>query len=945
MVARPPSRRTQSVLTVVFLLGIVAAGLLVSAPRASATTYVSGYIITDTTWGSSDSVYVVTNHVTVTARATLTILPKTTVRFDPGMGLFIEGGLIANGQIGAEIIFTINQTILAMPWMGIQFNQSSSGSVTWSIFDRVDRAVSAIDSSPTVSYNTVRSAGIGVALVRSSATVFNNTVLRASAYGVYLNQSDAWVSHNTINNSFAGIFAEWFGSPNLDANTIRNGSGLFTVGIWVQKSASASLWFNQISGIRATLGLSGFGAGASGGAGGTAIGILVDSAPFATINGNSIDTILGGRGGNGADNPGGVGGTGGPGGIAAAIVLANTPDVDVESNTVLTVQGGRGGNGGGSAVTSIGGRGGAAGPAIAYYLIDASVSTLARWNTADGLLGGVGGNGATAGSADGSGGIGGDAAGFSLLSTFNANLQGNTVQNVRGGAGGNSSATGLGRGPGEGGGDAVGISAYSIAGSQTLFQANDLSGLRGGIGGRGQATGGSGGNATGIFGFGDLGGAFNRTSTAWNQVQSVIAGSGGIGQRRGGNGGTAGGISMVLVSWDSWDNYLSSLVAGAGGDALDGTDGGRGGDATGLAAGLVPWGWSDADTVSAVTKGPPGTGPPLQTSYGTGVFMGGNKTVTTRLTVENGTLQGTGDRDIWVLYYADGTTINTPFSAGKVQIDPAGNLTVKNYLGVEIYQPDGFTPLSGATILVEDDGTPVWNLVSPTGFEPWLLVTDRVYIRSNTPRDNRTDVTVTYPSASFGNDPRTVDMAASHTETFVMVDNTAPTSAATALPAYENTWNFTVSYTATDGGGVGLGNITLYFKRNGGGWIPFATQPAGPFGFFSFTGTGDGVYEFATVADDLNGNREPGPGNSNDTWTIVDTVRPGSRVNPLPTYRTSLSFAVSWAPDSGVTDVAQYDVQYNRGSGWVTWLAGTTQTSGTFSAPMDGIYQFRSKAT
>ena len=77
----------------------------------------------------------------------------------------------------------------------------------------------------------------------------------------------------------------------------------------------------------------------------------------------------------------------------------------------------------------------------------------------------------------------------------------------------------------------------------------------------------------------------------------------------------------------------------------------------------------------------------------------------------------------------------------------------------------------------------------------------------------------------------------------------------------------------------------------------------------------------------------------------MDTVRPGSHVNPLPTYRTTGSFLVTWAPDSGVTDIQRYEITYNNGGGWIVWLTSTTQRSGTFTAPTNGLYQFRSRAT
>ena len=188
-------------------------------------------------------------------------------------------------------------------------------------------------------------------------------------------------------------------------------------------------------------------------------------------------------------------------------------------------------------------------------------------------------------------------------------------------------------------------------------------------------------------------------------------------------------------------------------------------------------------------------------------------------------------------------------------------------------------------------------------------------------------------------------MSTSHTETFTMVDLAPPTSAASALPTYENSTSFFVYYTASDGFGTGLGNITLWYRQGESVvWIKFATQVAAPSGQFAFVATSNGHYEFATTANDLSGNTQPGP-TANNTWTLIDTLTPGSHVNTLPRYKNSMSFAVTWAPDTGVTDIVTYTVQYNAGSGWVNWLVGTTSTSATFTAPIQGIYAFRSIAT
>src|SRR3989442_15931979 len=117
-------------------------------------------------------------------------------------------------------------------------------------------------------------------------------------------------------------------------------------------------------------------------------------------------------------------------------------------------------------------------------------------------------------------------------------------------------------------------------------------------------------------------------------------------------------------------------------------------------------------------------------------------------------------------------------------------------------------------------------------------------------------------------------MSTSHTEPFVMVDRDAPTSAATSLPTYENTQTFTIGYTASDGNGTGMRSITLWVRTGGGGWSQYATQPAGKLGQFSFTASADSVYKFKTTGVEtvekvkflLIGK---------NTWTTVDTVRPG----------------------------------------------------------------------
>ena len=931
----------RSVAVALALLGSIGAVLLVSAPTVSATTYVRGVYTTDVTWGVADTFYIATGAVTIRAPWTLTIVPGTTVKFDPGVHLFVDGQLKADGTSAKPITFAANTSSLT-PWGGIQFNASSSGSVSWSTFDRVDRAISATDSSPDIISNKVIQAGAGFVFLRSSSYISSNTIVRATNVGVYANASSVQISGNAINNTAVGIQIEQPGFPTISGNRITNVSSGFAMGILVTGGATASIDGNTVQGVRGSAGAAGIGPGTPGRDGSIGVGIYVSGAPSASITSNAVDSVSGGRGGDGQASTGGAGGRGGNGGSAAGIVVAGTTNPMIQRNMVTTVTGGNGGSGGGSATTTTGGRGGDAGTAVAIEVANSVGTSQVFTNTADGVTGGAGGLGGNGGTTNGNGGTGGDADAVFLIAARNVDASSNSLQNIRGGIGGNGAVAGGGSGNGGTGGGANGVAVFYVSGPATVH-ANTLMTLTAGDGGRG-VRGGYGGNATGVILFGNNDGAFNNTQASFNQLDTITAGAGGIGTRFGGNGGTGAGIAAIYTSPDFSSNRVTTMQGGRGGDSLIGTNGGRGGDAYGVISGLVLNGLSAGDTISSVTKGGTGNGPPIQTSYADGYYLIGNKTFKIHFTADNATLSSIGSYEFYVDNYTAAIAVNSPFT--KLAVMAAGNLTVRNFLEVDALWPNGFTSVGGAHIKVADGSTTIWDRTAPSGIQSWILVTDRIYVNSPIPTDNVTQVSVTYPPYGFTNDPRSVDMGTSHTESFVMVDKDAPTSAASPLPTYENTLTFWVSYSASDGNGTGVANITLWYRTAGSAtWIQYAVQPGGNFGFFSFTASADGTYEFVTTAEDQAGNKEVRPA-ANDTWTTVDTVRPGSHVNALSQYQNRTSFTVSWGPDVGVTDIVSYTIQYNAGAaGWTNWLVGTTATSGTFTAAGQGLYAFRSIAT
>jgi len=194
------SPRWRSIATVLVLVTGSLTALLFTSPHAAALTYVGGAITSDTVWDLTGTPYILVGHVTVRPGVTLRIMPGTIVRFNAGLALYVEGRLEANGFPGNEILFLRNNTMAVFPPQGIQFNASSTGSVMWSFIDRMDRGVTAIDSSPDVRNNFIDHAFIGVALGNSFANVEWNAI-NDTQWAIYaINGAAPYVANNYITN-------------------------------------------------------------------------------------------------------------------------------------------------------------------------------------------------------------------------------------------------------------------------------------------------------------------------------------------------------------------------------------------------------------------------------------------------------------------------------------------------------------------------------------------------------------------------------------------------------------------------------------------------------------------------------------------------------------------------------------------------------------------------
>lgn len=86
-----------------------------------------GSITVDTTWAAANSPYLISNNVTVASGVTLTIEPGVTVLFNQGLGMTVNGRLVAQGTPAAPIIFTRNGA--SGTWTQIYFGANSTTSV------------------------------------------------------------------------------------------------------------------------------------------------------------------------------------------------------------------------------------------------------------------------------------------------------------------------------------------------------------------------------------------------------------------------------------------------------------------------------------------------------------------------------------------------------------------------------------------------------------------------------------------------------------------------------------------------------------------------------------------------------------------------------------------------------------------------------------------------
>jgi hypothetical protein len=189
-------------------------------------------------------------------------------------------------------------------------------------------------------------------------------------------------------------------------------------------------------------------------------------------------------------------------------------------------------------------------------------------------------------------------------------------------------------------------------------------------------------------------------------------------------------------------------------------------------------------------------------------------------------------------------------------------------------------------------------------------------------------------------------------DAFTVLDTAAPASAAGSLPAAVRTAALSVPYTASDNAnGSGLAPVELWQRFEAAGsstwsaWAMAKTATRSPAAVP--LGSGDGRYEFYTVAVDAAGNREAAPASA-DAFTVLDTAAPTTAASALPAAVKSTTLSVPFASadggGSGLASVELWQRFSAAGSGtWSSWAKRTTTAASPFSVTLasgNGGYEF-----
>jgi hypothetical protein len=236
-------------------------------PLAHAT-YVEGPITRDTIWTLVDSPFILSNDVTVSPTATLTIEPGVEVRFGGEFSIIVNGQIIADGTDDKTILFTTNDPTQHAFWNTITITGSQQSLFSNCIIEFASNGTTLDGGNVNIQKSTFRSnlengiafhsgtiaiqdsnfvdnMGNAVAIDGNGQVDIRSNVIQSNKNGLLLTSQasgNIFVFQNNIsNNTEAGVAIE----TNTFANTVITENNVFSNGFGFSIMANASTYLTR----------------------------------------------------------------------------------------------------------------------------------------------------------------------------------------------------------------------------------------------------------------------------------------------------------------------------------------------------------------------------------------------------------------------------------------------------------------------------------------------------------------------------------------------------------------------------------------------------------------------------------------------------------------------------------------------------------------------------
>jgi len=199
----------------IYLLGILAVAFVLlfafNSSASAATTptpvYVEGTLSGNVNW-TNDHVYIVTGDIQVANGATLTIFSGTSVLFENGTALRVNGTLIADATGGNAITFSANSSTLVGAWEGITVNSTGVATMKNVVVSYADVSLYVNDGVISLQDVTVNNTRTGIYIYESGAATtlaFTDvTVENYYTYGIHVRNLDRALTFSLSDSEFVG---------------------------------------------------------------------------------------------------------------------------------------------------------------------------------------------------------------------------------------------------------------------------------------------------------------------------------------------------------------------------------------------------------------------------------------------------------------------------------------------------------------------------------------------------------------------------------------------------------------------------------------------------------------------------------------------------------------------------------------------------------------------